>query len=513
MQNLEVVVDRQISFRKANMTWYPLVPNDTRLLWVALLIALTILIPTNINHADEMATVLKIGSRREIFVDRWLLEHIDGCTLKLHSPVLAPPVSPPRPHGHYATVLWTGDKYQFYYRGDKDPKVTWKTHGIEAYHDGEVTLYAESADAIHWTLPKLNLYADHPSFPKGNVVLMDEFLVNHNFTPFLDTKPGIPPDQKYKALGGLAFQPHQSAVRDKRGAGGLLAFTSADGIHWKKLQAKAVIVEAWGKYFDSQNYAFWSDNEQCYVCYFRRFINGYRGIARTTSKDFVHWTPFVEMTANLPNEHLYTPCTQPYFRAAHIYIALPTRFMASRGAATDILFMSARGSAQFDREFTQSFIRPGIGDSGWANRANYAAIGIHQTSATEMSLFLTHGRRYTLRLDGFASINAPLRGGSVITKPLVFIGNKLEINYSTSAAGRIRVELQDAEGTPIDGFTLAACDPIYGDHIARTVSWQGSSDLTSLSDSPVKIRFVMEDADLYCLKFNPPRNGIKPTSK
>jgi hypothetical protein len=342
---------------------------------------------------------------------------------------------------------------------------------------------------------------------------MDEFLVNHNFTPFLDTKPGIPPDQKYKALGGLAFQPHQSAVRDKRGSGGLLAFASADGIHWKKLQAKAVIAEAWGKYFDSQNYAFWSDNEQCYVCYFRRFINGYRGIARTTSKDFVHWTPFVEMTANLPNEHLYTPCTQPYFRAAHIYIALPTRFMASRGAATDILFMSARGSAQFNREFTQSFIRPGIGDSGWANRANYAAIGIHQTSATEMSLFLTHGRRYTLRLDGFASINAPLRGGSVITKPLVFTGNELEINYSTSAAGRIRVELQDAEGTPIDGFALAACDPIYGDHIARTVTWQGSSDLTSLSAAPVKIRFVMEDADLYCLKFNPPRNGIKPTSK
>ncbi|MBT7918719.1 MAG: hypothetical protein HN617_14360, partial [Planctomycetaceae bacterium] len=184
------------------MTCYPRIPNHTRLLWVALLIALTILIPTKINHADEKATVLKIGSRREIFVDRWLLEHIDGCTLKLHTPVLAPPVSPPRPHGHYATVLWTGDKYQFYYRGDKDPKVTWKTHGIEAYHDGEVTLYAESTDAIHWTTPKLNLYADHPSFPKGNVVLMDEFLVNHNFTPFLDTKPGVPPDQKYKALGG-----------------------------------------------------------------------------------------------------------------------------------------------------------------------------------------------------------------------------------------------------------------------------------------------------------------------
>ena len=67
--------------------------------------------------------------------------------------------------------------------------------------------------------------------------------------------------------------------------------------------------EDWGKYFDSQNYAFWSDSEQCYVCYFRRFIKGMRGIARTTSQDFITWTPLVEMQANLPNEHLYTPCT------------------------------------------------------------------------------------------------------------------------------------------------------------------------------------------------------------
>ena len=264
-----------------------------------------------------------------------------------------------------------------------------------------------------------------------------------------------------------------------------------------------MIPEAWGKYFDSQNYAFWSESEQAYVCYFRRFIKGYRGIARTTSQDFIHWTPFQEMHANLPNEHLYTPCTQPYFRAPHIYFAIPTRFMAKRGSATDILFMSARGSAPFDREFTQSFIRPGIGQDGWANRANYAAIGIHQTGPAEMSLFLTGGRRYTLRLDGVASVNAPLEGGTLITKPLTFTGNELEINYSTSAAGQIQVEIQDAQGNPQPGLTLADCEPIYGDHIARTVRWKEGTDVSSPSGKPVRLRFVMHDADLYALKFNP----------
>ena len=190
---------------------------------------------------------------------------------------------------------------------------------------------------------------------------MDEFLVNHNFTPFIDTKPGVPAAEKYKALGGIAFQPHQTAVRDKRGPGGLKAFVSPDGMHWKKLRDEPVVPEEWGKYFDSQNYAFWSESEQRYVCYFRRFIKGCRGIARTTSEDFIHWTPFVEMQANLPGEHLYTSCTQPYFRAPHIYVALPTRFMDKRGAATDILFMSTRGGSRYDREFTESYIRPGIG--------------------------------------------------------------------------------------------------------------------------------------------------------
>ncbi len=472
------------------------------------------LLQQGLTLADDK--VIDIGSRRELFVDRLIVGDLKDATLKLHTPQLMPAISPARPHGHYATVLKAKDKFQFYYRGDTKPGNHWKK-GWEQYHDGEVTLYSESKDAIHWKQPKLGIYPDHPTFPEGNVVLMNEFLVTHNFTPFIDTRPGVPADQKYKALGGLAYQPNQHLeVKKRRGPGGLKAFISPDGIHWKKLQAAPVIPEEWGKYFDSQNYAFWSETEQAYVCYFRRFIKGYRGIARTTSKDFIHWTPLVEMHVNLPNEHLYTPCTQPYFRAPHIYFALPTRFMAKRGAATDILFMSARGSAPFDREFTQSFIRPGIGSSGWANRANYAAIGIHQTGPTEMSFFLTGGRRYTMRLDGIASVNAPLSGGELSTKLLKFSGNELEINYSTSAAGQILVELQDQQGQPIPGYTLKDCEPIYGDHIARVVKWKKSSDLADLAGKPVKIRFLMEDADLFALKFNHKKRvtaTVKPYTK
>lgn len=446
--------------------------------------------------ADEP---IAIGSRRELFVDRILVGELKNTTLKLHEPQLMQPVAPPRPNGHYATVLKANDNFQFYYRGDTIPGNHWKK-GWEQYHEGEVTLYAESKDAIHWTLPNLGLF-EHETFPQGNIVLMNEFLVTHNFTPFIDTKPGVPAEQRYKALGGIAYQPQHVPVREKRGPGGLKAFVSPDGIHWKKLREEPVVPEEWGKYFDSQNYAFWSEAEQCYVCYFRRFIKGYRGIARTTSKDFITWTPFVEMEANLPKEHLYTSCTQPYFRAPHIYVATPTRFMDKRGAATDILFMSTRGGSKYDREFTQSFIRPGIGKDGWADRANYAAIGIHQTGDAEMSLFLTGGRRYTLRLDGFVSVNAPLAGDEFVTKPFTFSGGKLEINYSTSAAGQMRVELQDADGKALPGFALDDCEPIYGDHIARIVKWKSGGDVSAHASKPVRLRFEMSDADLFAVRF------------
>jgi len=468
------------------------------------LITVSLLVPCQCVHGQEPPEIVEIGSRRELFVDRFIVAELSGASLKLHTPQLMPPVSPPRPHGHYATVLKADDKFQFYYRGDTAPGNHWKK-GWEQYHDGEVTLYAESKDAINWTLPRLGIYDGHPTFPQGNVVLMNEFLVNHNFTPFIDTRPGVSPAERYKALGGLAYQPHKEhlAVRGRRGPGGLRAFVSPDGIHWAKLRDAPVVPEEWGKYFDSQNYAFWSDFEQAYVCYFRRFIKGYRGIARTTSKDFIHWTPFVEMVANLPGEHLYTACTQPYYRAPHIYIALPTRFMDKRGAATDILLMSTRGGSHFDREFTQSLIRPGIGPKGWANRANYAAIGIHQTSPAEMSLFLTGGRRYTLRIDGFVSVNAPLSGGELITRTLTFAGKELEINYSTSAAGQVLVELQDLHGKAIPGFTLDDCEPIYGDHIGRAVKWEGRRDVSALAGKPIRLRFEMSDADLYSLTFGP----------
>ena len=257
--------------------------------------------------------------------------------------------------------------------------------------------YFESRDGIHWEAPNLGLVEIDGS--KENNVILREVYLSHNFSPMLDTRPGVPKGERFKALAGTYET-------------GLIAFVSADGIRWRKLRDEPVIRVTDEYVFDSQNVSFWSASEGCYVCYFRHHLNGkWRSVCCTTSPDFVNWTERVPMKPNLEEEHLYTTQTHPYFRAPHIYIATPTRFHPERGKITDILFMTARGNRRFDQTFAEAFIRPGLDPARWGNRGNYAVLNVVPTSPTEMSIYSSPFRRFVLRTDGFVSYRGrPPRG-------------------------------------------------------------------------------------------------------
>lgn len=89
----------------------------------------------------------------------------------------------------------------------------------------------------------------------------------------------------------------------------------------------------------------------------------------------------------------------------------------------------------------------------------------------------------------------------MITKPLTFTGRHLMLNFATSAAGSIRVEMQTPQGEPVRGFALADCAELFGDAIDRPVAWKQGSDLSALAGKPVRVRFALADADLYALQF------------
>jgi len=423
--------------------------------------------------------VIDLGTRRELFVDRFLIERLENTQLKLHEPRETEPMSEPADPMEYGTVIKDGDLYRMYTREGRNAKFD----GDES----EVTRYCESRDGIHWTRPQLGLIEIDGS--TANNVILHAAPFCHNFSPFLDVRPGVPAEQRFKALGGTKKS-------------GLVAFVSGDGIHWSKLREQPVIQYTKEYAFDSQNVSFWSEAEGCYVCYFRHFLDGkLRSVCRTQSADYLSWSEPVPLRPNFPGEHLYTTGTHPYFRAPHIYIATPTRFHPERGQSTDILFMTARGPAGYDRTFREAFIRPGLDPQRWGNRSNYAAWHIVPTGPTEMSIYVTPFRRFVMRLDGFASVHAGADQGELLTKPLQFSGKELEINYSTSAGGSVRVEIQDAQGQPLPGLALKDCSPLVGDSITQVVSWKGQPDLSRVSGSSVRLRFVMTEADIFAIRF------------
>jgi hypothetical protein len=457
---------------------------------------------------------ISIGSRLELFADYFLIDTLINTSLKLHEPIDKGPVLKfNKPwegqFSAYVTIIKDDEKFRAYYRGV--PEV-----GSDG-NSNEVTCYAESDDGITWIKPNLKLYEVRGT-KENNVILSNAAPFTHNFSPFLDNRKDVNPKERYKAIGGLEKT-------------GLVAYISEDGINWNLLRKEPIIIGRKSD-FDSQNVAFWSESEEQYICYYRTWVTvndkRYRSIARVTSKDFINWSEPIEMDfGDTPIEHLYTNQTSPYFRAPHLYVSIAARFMPHRQVlsdeeaiklnvnpkyfkdCSDAIFMTTRGGNKYDRTFMEGFIRPGIGLKNWVSRTNYPALNVVQTSPTEISIYVqkdyaqptAHLNRYTLRLDGFASINAPYNGGEIITKAFKFSGKNLLLNMSTSAAGFIKVEILDTNGNKIKGFELDNCKELIGNEIAKTVVWKGNNDLSQLKGTPIRLRFVMKDADLYSMKF------------
>jgi hypothetical protein len=361
---------------------------------------------------------------------------------------------------------------------------------------------------------------------ENNVVWAGLGPTSHNFAPLLDERPGVPPEQRYKALAGTQTT-------------GLLGFVSPDGVHWQRLQEAPLLPSIEGDYrYDSQNVAFWSAHEGCYVCYFRSWRDGVRTISRSTSEDFVHWSPGRAMAfGETPLEHLYINQTHPFYRAPHIYVALAARFMPGRKVLSDeegqrynvgshrgvgywqdcseAVLLTSRGGNRYERTFMEAFVRPGPDRRNWVSRSNYPALGVVPTCfgpdgvEREMSLYVmrhnqqptAHLERLTLRVDGFASLHGPYAGGEMVTVPFRFEGGELTLNYASGAAGHVCVELMDEGQAALAGYTLEDADPLIGDAVQRVASWQGESDLSRLAGQVVRLRLQLKDADVYSFRF------------
>ena len=484
--------------------------------------------------ADNTPAVIDIGSRRELFVDRVLVDRLTGnAELRLHYPTPHDTTlvhdAPWEGSGSgYHSVFQDGSKYRMYYKAwhldAQKGKLNTGAHPL-------FTCYAESDDGIHWLKPELGLHEFNGS-KANNIAIISGKIGKVNADAghpavFKDENPSAPDDARYKA------------ILRSNGPKGLLAFKSGDGLRWEPMADQPVITDG---AFDSQNLAFWDPTTKLYRAYWRFFSAGIRAIRTATSKDFLHWENQADLTyRDSPAEHLYTNQVKPYHRAPHILIGFPTRYI-DRGwsesmralpelehrelrasstqrygtAITEGLVMASRDGVRFER-WNDAFLPPGPEREGtWNYGHQYLAWHLVETKSSlhgapnELSLYASESywtgksselRRYTLRLDGFVSAHAPMSGGELVTRPVKFAGSKLALNFATSAAGSVRVELQDENGKPLPGFSLDACPPLFGDTVDRVMGWKGSPNLAKFAGRAVRIRFALNDANVYAFQF------------
>ena len=82
----------------------------------------------------------------------------------------------------------------------------------------------------------------------------------------------------------------------------------------------------------------------------------------------------------------------------------------------------------------------------------------------------------------------------------------MELNFSTSAAGGVRVEIQREDGTAVEGYAWDDCVEQIGNELDRRVTWKrdggATSDVSALAGEVLRLRFELVDADLFAIRFS-----------
>jgi hypothetical protein len=463
-----------------------------------------------LSAAGPAVKPLDVGSERQLFIDHRFIASMRGVELvgQRPRPTGERLLVADRPWedfwiGGYKTVYQEADRIHLWYEvcSKRDPR------------HGNSVAYAYSTDGgATFVKPELGV-VEFDGSTRNNLVLRGIHAMH-----VAPNRPGAPPSERYILYAG---KPNR-------------AFVSPDGIRWTPSGSEPFLDTATYEHMtlDSQNVVFWDTRFGKYVLYARFNLPNNRGTSRirrtfwrAESAIFGDFGPFAEVFAPDARDPVefdwYTTAALQYTDAADAYFMWPAAYHHSPPPPTndgplDIQFASSRNGIHWHRPDRRPVIRLG-GDGAWNGGSLYAGYGLTR-HGDELSLYYTaydatHAAYKTLdhiggvitraiyRLDGFMSLDAGYEVGEFTTPPLVFDGSRLELNFDGSAGGWCRVELRDAQGGPIPGFTESDADRISGNSTALAVTWGGRSDLSELRGRPVVLRFLMRDASLYAFQF------------
>ena len=480
---------------------------------------------------DTQANAFEIGTHRQTFIDDRMIDMSHGVERTMNQPrrdgVALITVDQPWERGGYigaySSVVHDQGRVRVWY------DLILPT-GDGPYDHQRCVCYAESVDGVRFEKPLLNLHEFGGS--KANNVVM----------------PGV--------IGGCSvwIDPHASPEHRFRTqakvypSGQLHMHSSPDGLHWELFAQLNPGPGGW----DTQSIILWDLRLERYVLYTRSWVrtqpkeSSYRTVRRLETRDFQHWDQesIVLQADDIDLAIHTTPTAQPpvdYYGADvfqlpgsdDVYVMLaqafwhwqdrspleglgPSAFDVRLAVSRDgrhfqrcgnrAPFMSTGANGTFDSRSVWAMPHPfERGDELWIYYVgnNRDHDGILDPAAN--GKHLTGISRAVLRRDGFVSADAGYDGG-VITTPLVrFDGDRLELNVDTSGGGSVLVEFLDDRYQPIEGYTSSDAEAVNGNSVRMPVRWKHGSDVGSLADRAVRLRFTMRDCRLYAFQFQDSR--------
>lgn len=452
-----------------------------------------------------------LDHRKRLFVDRADIELQENVERVFHQaqkygghPVLQQEAAWEKNGGMTASVIFDEEEQIF---------KAWYMAGFYTEGVDHVQCMATSADGIHWERPHLGLHEALGS-KDNNIVISATYHEGKDHWETMLKDPGAADaQQRYKAIGWSSY--------DWDGPlSGIYSATSPDGLNWShslepifRYHPRPNTADL-GPVGDAQSLMI--DRErQRYVA----FLRGSPERLMSVSEDFVHWTAPAPFMAPLHEEEaLYNNTGFNY--GAH-YLGVLTYFDKHPLAQVQVLrLLHSRDGERWQRAPGEPLV--GLGAVGEWDRFQIMLSGAPPIAVGDKLYIYYRGtpRRHakiqrefdpriaadqdngmaiglaTLRLDGFASINASFDGGRLTTKPFLLGGGELWVNVKTDY-GAFKVELLDEENKVIPGYAEADCVVVAEDGVAVPVRWQSDKGIGELRGRAVRMRFVLNNARLY----------------
>ena len=488
-----------------------------------------------VPYLKQKPEVLPINRGRQLFVDSFLISNTNLTSVyhKANYYDLNPVLKVDRkweltPEGYeYAAPFSDGIWYD-----DKDGKFKmWYLAGagyVDTLKHSLYTCYAESLDGKTWTKPSLDIV------PGTNVV---DTMNRDASTVWLDRNEKDP-SKRWKFFN-VEYKPDYIQWQ-------YVLKYSADGIHWSKpvAQSGAVSDRCTAFYNPFTNKWVMSMRHHCNVSWRSRAYLEHADPEEAVSlahrlregvpdKHIVFWfTP-----DDKEKRHERYPDVDPgiYNFDAIAYESIMLGFYSqwqgpenhiARGLMipkrNEIMLGYSRDGFHFARPSHSPFMPVNETDGAW-NYGNMQSVNgvplivgdslyIYSSGRSKNGVWWDAGVSTglaTLRRDGFVSMRAGNKEGYLTTEKLSFDGKYFFVNADVKAKGaQLKVELLDADGNPIPGFTKRDCVVMRGaDKTKQLITWKGKQDLTELKGRTIRAKFYLTRGDLYAFWISPWETG------